>query len=101
MRCHPCVRCVRTGQALLARRYVVEHVSAHIARRQAERTQTTEHQMGEILAHATSMLEHLAHLRSHGRRLRIVAELSLDAARQIEHRLEPRAPLDETHYLNL
>ncbi len=52
------MRCIGTDQPWLARWRLGEQIAAHITRRQATGAQTREHQMGEVLAHAPTPLQH-------------------------------------------
>ena len=49
---------IGADQPWLAGRWLGEQVAADITRRQAARAQAGEHQMGEVLAHAASALQH-------------------------------------------
>ncbi len=49
---------IGADQPWLAGRWLGEQVAADVPRRQAPRAQAGEHQVGEVLAHATTALEH-------------------------------------------
>ena len=61
------------------------NVAADITRGKAERTKTSDHEVGEILANAAPRVEHFVHRSGHGGGALIVAKLGEDPPRKIVH----------------
>ena len=76
------MRGIGTDQARLARRRPGQQVAADIARGEAKCPQAGDHQVGEILADAALLLEHLHDRRRHGGCLGIELEFSEDFRHQ-------------------
>ena len=89
---HPGMGGIGALQPRLARRRDGAQIAADIGRRQAEAAQPCDHHMGEILADAVALLEHLAERRRDHRRLRVVVEFGADAVHQIDRAGEDPAP---------
>jgi len=63
-------------------------VPADVAGGEAHRTQRTDDQVREVLAHAASVLDHLGERRRHGRESRVEGEVLVDPVDEIEDVLD-------------
>src|SRR5262245_22932249 len=87
----PGVRGVGADAARLPWRRNSLEVAADVERGQAERTKTRDLGAREVLTDAAAQPEDIGERRRHVRRFGIEREVSVEAAGQIEHRLEVRA----------
>jgi hypothetical protein len=89
------MRGVDAEQPRPPRRRIGAQVARDVARRQALTAQAGEHDVGEILADAAALLEHLVDLGRDRGRPGLELEVGMDPAAQVDDRLEPVAARGE------
>ncbi len=92
----PGMRSVRTAQLLLARRRLGQQIARDIAGRQPHRAGAGDEQMGEVLADAALLRQHLRQRRRHRGGRRIIGEFVADALVEVEQAAHQRTALHET-----
>src|SRR5271155_904719 len=83
-------------EASLAGRWYGSNVSADIERRQANAAHRRDHNMGEILANASSTIKGLGRWRPDVSRFWVINEVGMNAPRQLVRRGKDRPLRDET-----
>ena len=92
MKRQPRMRGVRSDAARHSGRGRRLEIAAHVPRGDAERPQAGNLEPREVLAHATTETEDFRQGRRDGRGVRIEREVGVNACRQVDHRVEKRAP---------
>ena len=92
----PGVGCVATYQARLAGRWTGQQVTADITRRQADRAQAGDHDVGEVLAHPFALRQRFERRCCDLGAFALVGEVVMDAVHQIQRGREQAGTRRET-----
>ena len=94
--CQPGVRRIgadeRRRRGGIGRGRCVAEIAAHVARREVERSEAGDLEMGEVLADAALVHEHVLDRRRGGRGGRVVDEIPMDPPREVDDPLGPGPP---------